>query len=120
MLPAYVVHASFFGILYVLDPGGRLERAPGLAMARMLLPMWAWGFILLTVAVVMVSAMTSRRRLPEVAALYGYCSVNVLWGLIYTGSAFLSPDATFGAGGHQFLIAAACIASARSLQSREV
>jgi len=120
MLPAYIAHAVFFGVLYVTDPGGRLLVAPGLAFARMMMSMGAWGLILLIVAALMASALVTGRRALMIAALYLYMAVNLMWAVIYFGAPFVNEYASWGGAGWPLLVATACVASARSLMKREV
>lgn len=119
MLRAYTLHAIFFGVLYIADPGGRLDRAPGLAFARLMMPLALWGMLLLLVAAFLTGAILTGSRALGIAVLWCYASTNVLWAAIYAAAPFVSPDATFGGPGHPLLIATACVASAVSLQRRE-
>lgn len=120
MLPAYVIHATWFGLVYFLDPQGRVSRNPSLTAARVMLPMWAWGLLFLGLAVMMVVAMASHRRNLEVYALMIYATANVVWALVYFAALFLSPDASFNGPAASGLVACACIASTVSLLRREI
>lgn len=120
MLPAYIAHAAFYGTLYVTDPGGRYEVTPGLAFARLLMPMDAWGLILLAVAALIGAALLTNRRPLMIGVLYLYMAVNLMWAAIYFGAPFINAYASWGGCGHNLLAATACVASARSLMKREV
>ena len=120
MLPTYAAFAGFFGLLYMVDPQGRLERAPGLALARLLMPMTLWGIFLLGVAALMVAALITGRRMWFITALYVYMVAAVVWAGVYTGAVWITPDASFGGGAWPAFLAVACYASSRSLFRREV
>lgn len=120
MLPTYVVLATYLGLLYIVDPQGRVQRAPGLSLAREMMPMPAWGACFLTIAALMTFALLSRRRRFFMYALYLYAVAAVLWAGIYLGATQLSPDASYGAPAWPLFVAVACHASARSLARGEV
>lgn len=116
MLPAYTVHAFWFGLVYALDPGGRLSRAPGLAAARYIgVPFEIWGAMILIVAILLTIALTQHRRQLAVFALYCYLVIFGWWALIYGWSAFLNESTSLGGAAWPFLGACACGASGRSL-----
>lgn len=115
MLPAYLALAGFFGLLYLVDPQGRLQRSPGLTLARALLPMPAWGCIFLGIAVVMGAALLTHRRFWFILALYLYGACALMWAAVYLGATFLSPDASFGSPAWPLFVAVCCYAEARSL-----
>lgn len=119
MLPTYVAHSAFFGVLYLLDPQGRLQRAPGLTLARQLLPMEAWGAIFLAISVLMCAGLLLQGRRRFTFALYLYAVTLLIWAGIYAGAVFVNPDASYGSFVWPLGWAVACCASARTLERHE-
>lgn len=116
MLPAYALHAWWFGIVYAFDPQGRLHMTPGLAMARYIgVPFVIWGAMILLVAIMLTWALLGHYRQLAIFALYCYLAIFGWWALIYGGSAFLTLQTSLGGAAWPFLGACACAASARSL-----
>lgn len=116
MIPAYVAHATWFGIIYVFDPFHRVAHAPGLTLARSIgLPMSLWGAMFLTMAALMVAAMIRGSRDLFVFALYCYAVVMVWWACIYGGSALVTREASVAGAGWPLFVATACHASAKSI-----
>jgi hypothetical protein len=115
MMPVYVAHATFFGMLYVIDPMGRLERTPGLTAARALLPMWAWGLMFLALAAVMLTARMSGRGALMVWGLYAYAATLIIWAGVYAAAPFITPDASIAGPAWALTVSAACFATARSV-----
>lgn len=115
MLPAYVAHATFYGLLYLINPQGRLDRAPGLAGARALLPIPAWGAFFLALAAIMVVARYAEAPRWLMLALLTYAVAMVVWAGVYALAPLLSNDASLGGPAWPLLVAAACVASYRSI-----
>jgi hypothetical protein len=120
MLPVYVGHSAIFGCLFLWDPQNRLERSPSLALARAMLPLRVWGFIFLSIGCVMMFALVSHHRRDFTFALYLYAVTMFLWVGIYIGALFLNPDASSVAFAWPLGWAAACVASALSIEYKDV
>jgi hypothetical protein len=116
MMPGYLLHSTWFAIVYTLDPQDRLHRAPGLAAVRYIgVPFEVWGSLLGVIALMLAAALLWHLRQLAIFALYCYVAMLGWWALIYVTSAFLDPATSFGAGAWAILTAVACIATARSL-----
>lgn len=115
MLPAYAAHAVGLGLVYIIDAGGRLERVPGLAAARAMLPMRAWGLIFIALAAIMLAARFTERTTLLAWGLLAYGTAMILWAAVYLAALFVSPDASPAGPLWPLIVAAACMASARSV-----
>ena len=116
MLPAYALHMWGFGLIYLLDPGGRLERSPGLTAARFIgLPFHVWGLMILMVAIVLTIALLGHYRQIAIWGLYCFATICLWWAAIYGCSAYLNPDTSLAGSIWPGTLVAACHATARSL-----
>jgi len=117
MLPTYVVMTAVIGLVYLLDPLGRLERVHALTAQRMLMggQMWPWGLVFLGLSVVMLAAFRQHRRTWFVFALYGCAVAFLMWAILYAVSIFLDPATSLLAPVYPLFVVRACRASAKSL-----
>lgn len=120
MLPAYVVLCTVFGLGYVIDPQGRLGVAPSTTFQREVAPLDAWGGILLGLAALMVAALFTRRRLLFAYALCCGVLTWAVWGCVIAASIPITPNTSYLAPVPAWFFAVCCLASTRSLVSREV
>lgn len=119
MLPAYVVLCLVFGLGYLFDPQGRLGRAPSTTFQRDVMPLEAWGGILLGLAALMLAAIASQRRYLFAYALCCCALTWFIWGLAIAGSIPRTDNTSYLAPGLPWFVATACIASTRSLVTKE-
>lgn len=119
MLPAYIVVCALFGGYYLLDPGGRLERAPSVTFQRQVMPLEVWGAILLTIAVLMVAALASRRRYLFAYALCCCALTWLIWGGAIAVSIFQTDNTSYLAPVLPWFVTVCCIASTKSLVTKE-
>lgn len=119
MLPTYAALCALFGVVFVLDPQGRLSRAPSLDLARDWLPLWAWGALWLGLAAAMEAARRVGSRHAFLLGL-GLCMGSwIAWGGVLEGAVFVNDDVSFLAGVLPWFVARACWASLRSLLAKE-
>lgn len=119
MLPAYVVLSLTFGVYYVTDPDGRLNRAPSTTFQRDVMPLEVWGAILLAIGVLMLSAIATRRRLLFAYALCCCALTWFIWGAAIAGSIPRTDNTSYLAPALPWFVTVACIASTRSLVRKE-
>lgn len=119
MLPTYVVLFIVIGANYLTTPEPRLLASPALAYASAWMPLNAWGWTFLTVAALMLIALLSGRRGLFRYALLVAMIAMIVWAGVFILAAFrggASPSAWIWPA----FVAAACLASYRSLSHREV
>lgn len=119
MLAAYPVLNIIWGAAFLLDPQGRLGRAPSLQPARDAADLWLWGVMWLTLAALMAAAWFTRNRDRYIFALKVNRWVWFGWGFLIESAVFTQPDVSFLAGTMGWFVATACWASDRSLVARE-
>lgn len=119
MLPAYVVLCVAFGAVYVIDPQGRLGRAPSTTFQRDYMPLEAWGGVLLALAVLMLAAMATKRRYLFAYALCCCGLTWFIWGLTLAGSIPRTDNTSYLAPVPPWFFMTCCIASLRSLLAQE-
>lgn len=121
MIPAYIAHAVWFGVVYLVDPQNRAQRAPALSLAHGLgLPMRSWGVMYLLIGALMLFALIRHSRQLYVWMLYCYAVVMIWWAVIYAGSLLISRDASIAGIAWPLLVAVACHASAKSILRGEI
>lgn len=119
MLPAYVITFAWIGGAWVFTDEGYLINSPALDYANNLLPLPAWGGLLLGVAALILGAMLSRHRLLCRVALWIAFVVMCVFVVVFA-AASIGGLASPSAAAWPFLFAAACFASDRSLLNGEV
>lgn len=115
MLPTYIALNTIVGLVYLLDPLGRLQRVPALAFQREVMPMPAWGCVFLALAAAMLVATRRHSRPGMVFALYSCGIAWLLWGAGYEVSVFRDPNASILGPVLPWTVTIACHASAKSL-----
>lgn len=117
MLPVYVVFFGVIGINFLASPQ-RLAASPMLRYADHIMPLRVWGAMFFTCCILMLIALAfASRDLYRFALLM--CAVSMLlWTLVAILGAFVEP-VSFSAWAWPGTIAAACLASNRSLVRRE-
>jgi hypothetical protein len=121
MLPTYVVLTTMFGLVYVIDPFGSLGNISALRFQRSVMPMAAWGAILLALSALMVVAFTRQSRMLFAFALACCAMTWFLWGGMYAVSVALAPtEASLNAPILPWFVSVACVASMASLLKGEV
>lgn len=118
MLPVYMVVSGYIGLCYILSPDERLQGA-SLAVARLLLPMWAWGLLALVLAGGVLVAILSHSRGVAVVALCMGAAAYLVWACFYAISIWVDPAASYVSPIWPLLASAAHVASALSLSWRE-
>lgn len=119
MLPTYVILFIVIGANYLTTPEPRLLASPALAYASAWMPLDAWGWTFLTVAALMLIALVSGKRgLFRYALLVAMIAMLVWAGVLALAGfrANASPSAWIWPG----FVAAACLASYRSLSRGEL
>lgn len=119
MLPAYVILAVVFGLVYVFDPGGRVDGVHALAAQREVMPLAVWGVMFLCLAGLMCLALATRSRTLFSYALAVAAVSWFTWGCLYLASVFVDPAASVISPFPAWFVATACIASMVSLVRRE-
>lgn len=114
MLPTYPVFAGIIGVVYMLDPGGRLPAD----RIFPLLPADVWGAGFVIVAVMQVLALLSGRRGLYIAALAPMAVWCAAWSVALAHHA-LTGTATYSGFAFPAIVATACIASMASLLAQE-
>lgn len=115
MLPTYVAFFGIVGFTYAFSPpSATLGTSTALRFADHLMPLAAWGCLFLTCSAIMAVALTLHRRTLYRWALR-MCAVSMtVWALVILVAA-IQGDASPGAWAWSALVAAACVASDRSL-----
>lgn len=119
MLPVYILVELAFGIAYTTDPGNRLNLAPSVEFQRELMPLWLWGLLQLTLALLMAAALAAHHRATFAYALAVGAVTWFLWGASIGASIFLTPNTSYLAPVLPWFVTLACVASMRSLLARE-
>lgn len=122
MLPAYVVLTAVYGLIYTIDPGGRMGSVHALVFQRKLMggDMLPWGLVFLGLASLMLLAFSRRNRLMFA---FGLCCCAVtwfLWGCMYIASVVIDTETSPLAPVLPWFVCACCIASTVSLLKGEV
>lgn len=118
MLPTYVGFFAVIGLNDLITPDQRLAASPVLSYAGHVMPLPAWGGVFLTAALLMLLALFSNaRKLYQYALLVCALSMAV-WTVVDVFAAVRS-QATWGGWAYPALVVAACVASYRSLNTRE-
>lgn len=111
------VYIGFFGIVginFMLGPAVRVGASPMLRYADTIMPIQAWGGVFLGCSVLMLGAVIEKNRLWYRFALL-MCAVSmIVWALIAAVGAFVEP-VSYAAWAWPALVAAACLATNRSL-----
>lgn len=118
MLPAYVIFFGVTGLTYLFTPYDRLVASPSLAYANTIMDLRGWGIVFLGASTLMLSALLSGNR-----SLYRYallmCAVAMtVWTAVTILAVFNSP-ASPSSWCWPAIVLVACIASERSLNTRE-
>ena len=119
MLPAYVVLSALVGVVYIVDPGNRLGRAPSITFQRDVMPLEVWGAVMVGLAALMVAAMLSQRRLLFAYALSCCALTWLIWGAAIARAIFLTDNTSYLAPVLPWFVTVACWASIRSLLAQE-
>lgn len=119
MLPTYAAFCGVYGIVFILDPQGRLGRAASLEAARWAMDLWIWGALWLVLAAVMLAALRTHTRDRYLAALYICRASWWAWAVVCEAAVFFNDDVTFLAGSLGVFVGIACTASIRSLRTGE-
>lgn len=119
MLPTYVVAYTILGLVYVLWPMKKLLGSPGLDYANGIASLRLWGWIFLTAAALMATALRSSNRLLFRYALWVCVVCMGSWSLVFV-FAVLAGTSSPAAPVLPALATVACFASERSLLTREV
>lgn len=117
MLPTYVAFFAVLGINYLIADG-TASASPALAFADRLMPLHAWGGMFLVCSALMGAALLSKKRLLYRFALR-MCALSMLFWAAIIASASAAGDATPLAAVWAAFVTAACVASDRSLATRE-
>lgn len=104
VVPILAVTDVGLGTAYVLEPRSRALGA-ALATAREVMPIWAWGAIILTIGVASVLAISHRR--PPILSM----SFGAGWYVVFAGGTVWSAvhDSTAGLGGCVLFTSAALL-----------
>lgn len=121
MLPAYVVLAAVYGMVYIFDPLGRLKDSHALAFPRAVMggTMVPWGFLFLGVAVFLAAMLRTQSRRGYVFGLCVFAAAWAAWAVMYGISIFTDPQTSVLAPVGPLFYFTAAIASALSLLTRE-
>src|SRR5690242_8857003 len=90
MLPAYALIYAGVGLAFLLQDPARTS-SPAFDVAKSLLPIHAWGWVFLAVAVAETAALITHRRRAYVLALVPGAGLAGFWAVIVSSSAFASP-----------------------------
>jgi hypothetical protein len=119
MLPMYVVFFAVVGANYLTASMTRLQASPMLRYADRLMSIRVWGALFLGCALLMLAALIRHNR-----SLYRYglfvCFFSALtWTAVAIAGIFAEP-VSYSAWAWPALVAAACMASNRSLAKGEL
>lgn len=122
MLPAYVALAAAYGIVYLLDPLGRLAGAHSLDVPRAVMggSMRPWGVLFLGLAGFLALCLLRHSRKAYVFGACVAASAWVLWAGMYAASIFTDPMASVLAPVGPLFYVTAIFATSVSLLRREV
>lgn len=114
MLPIYVLMFGGVAANWMVTPESRLVQTPGLAFASGYISLRAVGAVFAVVSLMVLAALILKHRLTCVYALYLGAITMSLWAVMMLIAVFVSSTTPSGWTWPGF-IAAACIASARSV-----
>lgn len=122
MLPTYVALTAAFGLIYLINPLGRLDNSPALTYPRMMMggSMAPWGALFLAIAVTMAAAMLSHWQYGFLLALCCCAAVFLMWAGMYCASIKVDPNASLTSPIYPLFVVRCCYATTRSLLKGEV
>lgn len=118
MLPAYVGMFTVIAMNFLFINPVTLKKSPGLSYADGVLNIQGWGILFAGVVIMMVISLVRRHRdlFRYALIVAGICMT--LWAGVMLGAAVFG-DASYSAWAWPLFVAAACVASNRSLLKGE-
>lgn len=122
MLPAYIMLATAYGLVYILDPLHRLKGSHALAFPRAVMggTMVPWGLLFLGLALFLALMLGTRSRRGYVFGLCVFAAAWLVWAVMYGISMWTDPQTSLLAPVGPLFYATASLASALSLLAREI
>jgi hypothetical protein len=118
MLPLYPALYLGVGIAFLAQDAARTS-GPAFDVAKMVMPIPAWGALFVAVAVVEIVALLAHHRAAYQLALIPGAWLAGFWAVVVLGSAVASPFVSYTSGMWVAGMAVAQAASARSLARHE-
>lgn len=119
MLPTYVGMFTVVAMNFLFINSDTLAKSPGLNYADSVLSIRGWGLLFCAVAVMMVVSLVRKNRDMFRYALLMAAICMALWSAVMFGAAIWGP-ASFSAWSWPMFVAAACMATNRSLLKGEL
>lgn len=118
MLPTYVLFFAVVGSNFAAGTFGRASSSPMLRYANTIMPIPVWGAVFLACSLIMAVALVRRSRFWYRYGLL-VCAISmIVWALVAIAGIFAEP-VSYSAWAWPAFVAAATIASNRSLAQGE-
>lgn len=118
MLPAYTIFFAVVGASLITTPLARLAATPMLRYADTIMSVRIWGALFVACALLMAAALARHHRTMFRFALLVCFFSMVLWAVVAILGVFYEP-VSYSAWAWPALVAAACMATNRSLAKGE-